>query len=80
MVRGGYDDGVDIGPRQDFAVVQRRELGLGRFLRQLLALFVDIANGGDLDVPAPVGHVEHQLHQAGAAPADADQRDVDAVV
>ena len=80
MVGRGDDHRVYIRPREHFAVVEGRELGLRSLLRHPLAFLIDVAHGCDLQVAALLGHAQDQAHQAAATSADTDQADVDAVV
>jgi len=80
MVRRSHDHRIHIGTRQNFSIVERRELSFRALLRQLLSLLVDITHGHDLDVAPLFGHPENQSHQARTAAADANDCHVETVI
>lgn len=79
VIGGGDDDGIDLGAVDDLVVVQVA-VALVEFLVLVEAPLVDVADGDNLAGVLFLADPGELAPHVGAAPAAADQADIDAVV
>jgi hypothetical protein len=80
MVRGGDEDGVDIGALQEFLVVQVRGRARGFAGSLSQAFAIDVAYRDNLNISARFLAAQASVQVISAARTNADLADVDAIV
>ena len=77
MVRGGDDDGVDVGTGEDFAVVARREdVFAVAFFGEIEAALIDVGDGDEFGA----GNGDGGRDVALAHDAEANAREIDFII